>query len=39
MFPWQLPVWTYLDYTEFGLFVATHGGPTASYWLVPGTGY
>lgn len=36
--PWKLPVWTFLDYTVFGLFVHTnHGSPTASYWLVPGT--
>jgi len=40
--PWTEPVWTYLDYTEHGLFVAAnpkgvHGTLTANYWLVPGT--
>jgi hypothetical protein len=39
--PWTEPVWTYLDITEFGLFVGATAkgtkGPTACYMLVPGT--
>jgi hypothetical protein len=38
--PWKLPVWTFIDYVVGGVFVSTnHGGPTASYWMIPGTGY
>ena len=42
MFAWLKAVWIALHYTETGLYVSanakgTVGGPSASYWLVPGT--
>jgi len=41
MKPWKAKVlkkvWVFLTYDASGLWVTSHGGPSESVWLVPGT--